>query len=189
MHGQQSAAKATNCLLERAIEEFVRASSLIESIEDRIYTRGLQDRGSIGAHIRHNFDIASSFLSGLRTGKIDYTLRKRNPRIEQDRQYAIVRIRDLIAVLRCIPEEMFSRPVIVRSEVDEAVWHTSSVTRELEFVHSHTVHHHALVAEKLKAFGVMVADGFGVAPSTLKFWAEGNHRLVTDAFIAGAVKI
>ncbi len=175
MLGQNSAAKTTNCLLERTIEEFVRASSLIESLEGQIYTRGLETRGSIGAHIRHNFDIASSFLSGLRTGRIDYTLRKRNSHIEQDRQYAIVRIRDLITVLRSIPDEMFSRPVAVRSEIDDEVWHSSSVMRELEFVHSHTVHHHALVAEKLKAFGVEVSGSFGVAPSTLKFWAEGNH--------------
>lgn len=188
MPGQQPAAKATNGLLERTIEEFSRASNLIASTNDDLYSRGSETRGSIGAHIRHNFDIASSFLSGLRTGKIDYTLRKRNSRIEQDRQYAIVRINDLITVLRSIPEEMFSKGVEVRSEIDDALWHSSSVMRELEFVHSHTVHHHALVAEKLKAWGVKVAEGFGVAPSTLKFWAEGNHRLETHASVTGAAK-
>jgi hypothetical protein len=44
------------------------------------------------------------------------------------------------------------------------------------------------VAEKLKAWGVKVAEGFGVAPSTLKFWAEGNHRLETHASVTGAAK-
>jgi hypothetical protein len=79
---------------------------------------------------------------------------------------------------------MLSRPVSVRSEIDDEVWHSSSVMREFEFVHSHTVHHHALVAEKLKAFGLEVSDGFGVAPSTLKFWAEGDHLRGTNASIA-----
>jgi hypothetical protein len=189
MPGQRSAAKTANFLLERTIEEFARASSLIESIEDRIYTQGLETRGSIGAHIRHNFDIAGSFLSGLQTGKIDYTQRKRNPRIEQDRQYATTRIRDLVAVLQCIPEEILNRRAVVRSEIDDDVWHNSSVMRELEFVHSHTVHHHAVVAEKLKAFGVEVSDGFGAAPSTLKFWTERDRLQVTNSSIAGAAII
>ena len=60
----------------------------------------------------------------------------------------------------------------MRSEIDTGLWIESSAMRELEFLHSHTVHHHALVAEKLNSFGIKVATDFGVAPATLKFRAE-----------------
>jgi hypothetical protein len=60
--------------------------------------------------------------------------------------------------------------VLVRSEIDPDVWHSSSVGRELEYVLSHTVHHHALIAEKLAAIGVYIERHFGVAPSTLEYW-------------------
>ncbi len=180
MLGHNFAAQTTNFILERTIDEFTRASNLIESLECRIYTLDFESRGSIGAHMRHNFDIASRFLSGLRTGKIDYTARKRQSRFEQDRRYAIARIKDLITVMGCIPNEMFGSSVAVRSEVDDQIWHNSSVARELEFVQSHTVHHHALVAEKLKACGVEVSYGFGVATSTLRFWADVNSQATVD---------
>ena len=35
------------------------------------------------------------------------------------------------------------------SEIESGNWLPSSIAREVEFVHSHTVHHHALIAEKL----------------------------------------
>jgi hypothetical protein len=62
------------------------------------------------------------------------------------------------------------RSVLVRSETGAALWHRSSLGRELEFVLSHTVHHHALIAEKLAANGDNAVRDFGVAPSTLEFW-------------------
>jgi hypothetical protein len=74
--------------------------------------------------------------------------------------------------LRNLSPELLGRKALVRSEIDAAFWIESSAARELEFLHSHTVHHHALIAEKLSSSGVKLPDDFGVAPSTLKFWAE-----------------
>jgi hypothetical protein len=58
---------------------------------------------------------------------------------------------------------------MVRSEVDEDLWHTSSISREIEFLHSHTVHHYALVARRMTDAGYFTDATFGVAPSTLRF--------------------
>ena len=168
-----------NCLIESLVTEFGRATDLIVATDDRIYRHDLEADRSIGSHFRHNFDFANNWLAGLVTSRIDYTRRKRDPMFEQDRQYALARIRVLVNSLQDISVEMLDTQVAVRSEVDESVWHRSSAMRELEFIHSHTVHHHAMVAEKLKAMHVEVPVDLGVAPSTLKFWAE------RDLFING----
>jgi hypothetical protein len=59
--------------------------------------------------------------------------------------------------------------VSVRSESDTGVWLTSSVAREMEFVLSHMIHHHALIAEKLVGQGIILDRAFGVAPSTKSY--------------------
>ena len=158
-----------NKLLEKTCAEFLRAARLIEKLDDKIYTAASESSGSLGAHFRHNIDFAQNFLKGLRTRKIDYAARERDPQIEQNRQYAVERLEFLIKTLRSLPREFLETKVSARSEVDENLWHDSSAARELEFLYSHTVHHHALVAEKLKHSGIEIEANFGVAPSTLEF--------------------
>ncbi len=160
--------KAQNILICKIAEEFVRAIRLIENLSDAHYAK-------IGGHFRHNLDFANSFLNGLTAGKIDYGKRERNERVEQNRQFAIEQIGFLIRRLQILPDEILTKEIAVCSEIDESIWHASSAARELEFLHSHTVHHHALIAEKLAVCGVKVSADFGVAPSTLKFWAKSSE--------------
>lgn len=168
------AIESLNKLRDKTAEEFVRAIRLIEKLDDDVYTKTTTFAGSIGAHFRHNFDFANIFLSGLENGKIDYSNRERDERIEQNRSYAIERIEAIIRQLKDLSPDVLETNVAVSSEIDETLCHLSSVSRELEFLHSHTVHHHALVVEKLKVLGIEVSPDFGVAPSTLKYWSESK---------------
>lgn len=165
---------APNFLIRAITEEFSRGARLIERIEDDVYCRKANGTGGIGGHFRHNLDFVKSLLTGVESGKIDYGNRERDVRIEENRFYAIERFAHAIELLRELSTDCLRRKVLVRSELDDEVWHESSIARELEFLHSHTVHHHALIVEKLAFFGVTVTDNFGVAPSTLKFWKEQN---------------
>src|SRR5687768_4212353 len=159
-------------LVKTAADEFFRGAKLIGKINAEIYRQTANGMGSIGGHFRHNLDFANAFLNGLETGKIDYHRRERDARIEENRLYAIKQISIFVCRLRNLSPELLGRKSLVRSEIDATFWTESSAARELEFLHSHTIHHHALIAEKLNAFGVKLPDDFGVAPSTLKFWAE-----------------
>ena len=165
---------APDFLTKAVINELSRGARLIEQIEDSVYCRKANGTGSIGGHFRHNLDFACSFLNGIRSGKIDYNRRERDVRTEEDRFYAIERFVPIIERLSGLEPEFLRRKVWVRSEIDAQIWHESSGARELEFLHSHTVHHHALIAEKLAFFGAKVTCNFGVAPSTLKFWEQQN---------------
>jgi hypothetical protein len=42
----------------------------------------------------------------------------------------------------------------------------SSISREIAFLVSHTIHHNAIVAQMLEARGRNVATRFGLAPAT-----------------------
>ena len=64
-----------------------------------------------------------------------------------------------------------SHIIMVWSEMQEnAEKLPSTVGRELEYLFHHMVHHLALIGVYLRSQGVTLADDFGVAPSTIKFW-------------------
>jgi hypothetical protein len=156
--------------LRAVIQEFDGAIQMIAGLDDRVYRQKANGTGSIGGHFRHNLDFVTSLLNGIGERLIDYSLRERNLLVETDRSFAVAKIRFEIDRLKRLTDEIVERIVYVRSEADPAQWLASSVTRELEFLHSHTVHHHALIGEKLTGFGVEVKKDFGVAPSTLDYW-------------------
>jgi hypothetical protein len=151
------------------IDELVRAADLIQKIDDATFVKSANRTGSVGGHFRHNLDFAMSILNGILDGKIDYERRERNVRIETDRQHAIEKYVEVIRRMIGIAPEDLNKAVLVRSEINETCWHNSSIARELEFVLSHTVHHHALISEKLAFFEINTSPDFGVAPSTLRY--------------------
>ena len=51
---------------------------------------------------------------------------------------------------------------------DSPYWGASSLSRELQFLLSHLVHHQALVAVMLRVYGFVPTEEFGVAPATLE---------------------
>lgn len=150
--------------------EFERSLDLISTLDDLIYVKS--GSSGVGAQFRHNLDFGLCLINGLATGRIDYSDRKRENRVETDRRYASEQFRGLIDRLMRVDSRVLGKSLMVRSEIDLTTWLPSSVVREVEFVHSHTVHHHALIAEKLIAAGYRIVDTFGVAPSTLTHWKQ-----------------
>ncbi len=154
------------------ISELDRAVNMIALVDDVSYSRRANGSGTVGAQFRHNLDFINAFLKGLKIGRIDYGKRERDLRIENDRSAAIAQIEFLKAMIEKLESRSMLNSISVRSEIESSLWFPSSVLRELEFVHSHTVHHHALIAEKLLGFGIHVEKDFGVAPSTLQYWKK-----------------
>jgi uncharacterized damage-inducible protein DinB len=149
---------------------------LLQSIPDALYvkTRPPEFPSGIGAHIRHNLDHVINFVNGWREGSVDYDLRLREKDVETSRAAALDRIQWLIRQLEKIADGDEARSLMVKmdegGEEDETRnWSQSTVKRELQFLLSHTVHHYALIAVLLRLEGVEPVDGFGVAPSTLRF--------------------
>ena len=150
--------------------ELKKGVELIADLDDLSYRRG--PNASVGAQFRHNLDFAVCLLRGLASGHIDYNDRERDGLVETDRHHASERFHHVIGKLAGIEPRSLGRSVLIRSEIDKEIWLPSSLAREVEFVHSHTVHHHALIAQKLASIGIEITSTFGVAPSTLEYWHQ-----------------
>ncbi len=127
--------------------------------------------GGIGPQLRHCADFARSLLDGLLAGRIDYDARKRDPLFETSRGHALGELESLAERLRALDRVRGERALAVKTEaaalprgVDP--WCDSSLRRELLALLSHTVHHFALVRERLRARGCDPGRDFGLAPST-----------------------
>lgn len=161
-------------LIAALIRELTSAKGLILSLDAEIYSRLEDGSGSIGAHIRHDLNFVECFLKGIETGVVDYANRERDPRIETDRSFAASRIDAVIDQLAALDADPRTA-LFVASEIESTMLHRSTVSRELEFVLSHTIHHHALIKLKLRDAKTAPAPEFGVAPSTLEYWRQAGR--------------
>ncbi|HEY8239948.1 MAG TPA: hypothetical protein VIH35_00800 [Kiritimatiellia bacterium] len=156
-------------LLEQGLE-------LLRSLSDDAYVRSSHPEytSGVGGHLRHCLDHYTNFLDGVAVGKVDYDARQRDARIESDRFYASSIMERIITGLRALRESDATNFVTIKmdggddSDTDNW-WSPSSAQRELQFLLSHTVHHYALVSLILRAQGISLAPGFGVAPSTIRY--------------------
>ena len=155
-------------LIDQVAVQFAIAIEMLRSIDDEAYAH-VEDGGSIGKHIRHNLNFLEAVLAGIGSGRIDYAARSRDVRIETNRSFAIAKIEEVLDALRGLSES-FNRNVTVVSEADPAIVHSSTISREIEFALSHTIHHHAIIRRMLNDAGSELAADFGVAPSTLEYW-------------------
>ena len=161
--------------LKRAlIEQLEMALEMLARVGDEAYSGARDVRGCIGAHIRHNINFVDAIIDGAITGSVDYAVRTRDRLIENDRAYASAKLRSLIESLARIPIHL-SEPVAVISELNPRLIVQSTFGRELEFAISHTVHHYALIRERLEQSGIQFDPRFGVALSTLEYWETAGR--------------
>ena len=151
-----------------------QAIQMIESIGDAEYchTDSRLFTSGIGEHVRHVVEHYLMFLNGLSAGSIDYDARERDLRISSQRSFATESIKSLQLQLEAIPcQDSFIRVKMMTSDQDElnTPWSDSSLSRELQYLQAHTIHHYALIAMILRLQNFEPSSEFGVAPSTLKY--------------------
>jgi hypothetical protein len=166
-----------SALIAANIRWLRQALRLLERLDDCVYSGAAPGFAPhrVGAHLRHVVEFYQCFLDGLEWSHIDYDSRRRDESIERCRQTASIAIRSIIHALATRSEQ--ERIVWVRMEDAGASgvrdsFMESSVSRELQVLSSHTVHHFALIAMTLRAHGVQMDPDFGMAPSTLRHLAS-----------------
>lgn len=146
-------------------------AALVHRLTDADYLRPVPPcEAGIGSHVRHVLDHYDALLDGLGAGRIDYDLRERDPATERDRGTALARIDALRTAIRTLAARPGDGPLRVCLDCGTGgrLPAASTLSRELQFLVSHTVHHDALIAAAARALGVEPEQGFGIAPSTLK---------------------
>lgn len=161
-------------------KEMIRQlTEVLIKLQDGDYTVQLPVLGgaTLGQHFRHILDFYFSLLRDLPSATIDYGCRERNPRIEQERSFAMASLQQIGDRVEGLEE---SRPLTVRADFsdDPSVSRplvTSSVGRELMYAYDHALHHLAIIRIGIQTLrpDLRLGEKIGVAPSTLKFQREG----------------
>ena len=149
-------------LIEQAIQ-------LISSIPDALYSKCCEAvfSSSIGQHMRHCIEHYDElFMAQDEARAVHYHARPRNIEVETDPQVAVNRLRFICNQLDRMEGENVAMEVSDGGVVEPS---GSSLSRELEFLVSHTVHHFALITVLANQFQIEVPENFGVAPATLKY--------------------
>jgi uncharacterized damage-inducible protein DinB len=166
-----------SALIDLNIRWLRQALSLLRRIDNASYSKtpaGFAPHRA-GAHLRHVIDFYCSFLDGVSASRIDYEARRRNETIERSRRAAAGAIRSIIQRLQALADE--DRTVLVRMEDADGLdvrdcFMESSISRELQVLSSHSIHHFALIAMTLRMHRLEMDPDFGMAPSTLKHLAS-----------------
>lgn len=180
MKPEQKKITATQRLLAELNDELSAAIAVVERLDDEVFIEPNGKNGSVGTHFRHNIELVKALYVGLEIGRVDYAARSRDRSVETDRATAINALQGLIDRGRGFASLGIAEPLAVASESVPGLDIASSFGRELEFAISHTVHHHALIAERLRPMCVGIDPMFGVAAATRRFWEIENNKTKTE---------
>jgi hypothetical protein len=168
-----------SALIQINIRWLRQALTVIAKLDDTVYSTapGELVPHRAGAHFRHIMEFYQSFIKGLPSLQIDYDARQRDPAIEQNRAAASAAIRNIIRFFETSDSLREESTVWVRMEDAEGsnvenTFMKSSVSRELQVLSSHTIHHFALIAIALRLHGVALDPEFGMSTSTLRYLAK-----------------
>jgi len=162
-------------ILAAAIAILDQGADLLRALPAATYTRKVPAvfDASIGGHIRHCLDHFLSLLRDLGASEVNYDHRQRDPRVENEPDFARALTLQLRALLLELSEETLARPVTARCEVSYSHGHSpatgSSFGRELVYAIAHAIHHYALIAVMARLMGAELPAHFGVAPSTVAY--------------------
>jgi len=159
-------------LLQQPIEDvFIQLSNAIDQLSDSEYTRRSEilSGATIGQHVRHIIELFLCLDQGYETGSVNYEKRKRDYRIETDREFACFLLRRVFRHLNK-PNKPIALEAEDYSDTVEIVTIPSNYYREIAYNLDHTIHHMALIRVGINEMSaIALPDEFGVAYSTLKY--------------------
>lgn len=146
--------------------------------------------GAIGGHVRHCLDHVRALVNATDhpEGRLDYDARDRGTAIESDRAAALDAARRLtreigviatgMAAAACVssPDSLspLDRTLTITTVLTgdgDTLQTATTISREIAFVLSHTVHHNAMIAAMVRGCGCdcgsVLPERFGYAPSTI----------------------
>lgn len=159
-------------LLKHPIQNvFVQLSESLNQLSDKEYAQpsAILFNATIGQHVRHIIELFQCLDKGYAEGVVNYEKRKRDYRIETDRNLAADLLKDTYRNL-----EKPNKDLILEAEdyedTVEAVSIPSNYYREIAYNLEHTIHHMALIRVGInEVSSISLPTEFGVAYSTIKF--------------------
>jgi len=131
---------------------------------------------TIGQHTRHVIELYQCLINGYDAAEVSYDKRKRDKRIQEDIDFAILQLSNVQLEL-----EKPNKEIQVYYDLGEKeVGLQSNYFREVMYNLEHAIHHHALIKVGIKTLTTIeLPEFFGVAPSTIQF----EHVSRPSAFV------
>ncbi len=158
--------------LQQSIQNvFVQLTASIDLLKDEqyVYASKILSNATIGQHVRHIIEMFICLEEGYAGGVVNYEKRKRDTKIETEKDFAI-------ALLKKIYEGLNkeNRPLILEATYDEntdqLINFDTNYYREVAYNLEHTIHHMALIKVGIcEVSDIEIPADFGVASSTIKF--------------------
>jgi hypothetical protein len=160
-------------LQDVSIEILGQLIEMTEQFSREEYTKSLDllSANSVGRHLRHILEFYDLAVRAGSTGKLNYDKRERNLLLENDPREAVAKMKELIALMRMMKEDLVLKLEASYSpEERNNVNITTTFYRELLYNVEHAVHHMAIIAIAVKVDfrQIRLAENFGVAYSTVK---------------------
>jgi len=162
-------------LITQNINRLGELKSLIDFINelDFIKSDEMLSGATIGQHIRHIIEFYQCIVHESSSGKIYYDGRKRDHRIEMDKDFAKKAIDEVISGMH---EVRLDKPIIIQASYvnieSDIIELNSSFGRELSYALDHMIHHLAILKISMRFRGYELDENLGVAPSTVRYREE-----------------
>jgi hypothetical protein len=150
---------------------------LLSSLDDKQYSKKIEHLGhaSIGAHTRHIVELLQCAINGYHSGEIDYVNRSRDLKLESDRFFAQLVLKELDNNITH-PDKQLSLVVEQVEGCNELSNVTTTYFREIVYNAEHKIHHLALIKVAIIEMKLdVVDDNFGMAYSTIKYRESINR--------------
>lgn len=158
--------------LELSIQNaFVQISGTLEQLTSSEYSMPsrLLFNASIGQHVRHIIELFQCLEQGYQEGVVNYEKRKRDYRIETDKDFAIELLSGIHSRLDRPNKELMLEAEDYDTE-ENVITIPSNYFREIVYNLEHTIHHMALIRVGVNELSqVKLPSEFGVAYSTIKY--------------------
>jgi hypothetical protein len=159
-------------LLKHPIQNvFVQLSESLNQLTNAEYTQpsNILFNATIGQHVRHIIELFLCLEKGYDEGVVNYEKRKRDYRIETNKELATSLLKDIYRGLTR-PDKVIILEAEDYGDTAEIVSIASNYYREIAYNLEHTIHHMALIRVGInEVSSVTLPDEFGVAYSTIKF--------------------
>ena len=161
--------------LQKTIQNvFLQLSQTIQLLEPEHYVfpgKALFN-ATIGQHTRHIIEMFICLEDGYESGTVNYEKRKRDIRIETDKDFACNLLKKVYEDLEK-PDKQMVLHAAYNQHSNELMEFNTNYYREIAYNLEHTIHHMALIKVGLREVSDMeIPEGFGVATSTIKYRKE-----------------
>jgi hypothetical protein len=159
-------------MLQKAINNvFLQLTTSLQQLTAGQYVKECNSLSgaSIGKHVRHIIELFQSLQNGYENGIINYDKRKRDTRIENEKQWALTLLHEIRLDLNRSDKEL-SLESSYDDDSMEVIYIKTNYNREIVYNLEHAIHHMALIRIGInEVSSIELPENFGVASSTVRY--------------------